>query len=691
MHTNQILLEVSPWLILLCLLMAFVYAYLLYSIKRDWPLWLNRLLFSLRFLTVGIICFLLLNPIVNDIFSIVEKPKLILAVDDSKSINLAMDSMAIKSIKFDLKNLEETLSSDYELIIQGLKKNYDKIDEVRFNEEESDLYSLLSNVDESFESKSISAIVLLSDGIYNKGRSPIYTPLINKLYTVGLGDTIQKKDLSVNNVFYNKIVFEKDKYPVNVELLNEGTFTKDVSITILDANGKELASRSVKPNKSGYQQVDFFLDAKESGLKHYTVEITSDEKEFTSLNNKKDIFFEILEGSVKVLFVTNSPHPDIKAIKSSLEKNKNYLIDQYIPEISDHSNRDYDVAIIYQKHPRPAVFGNLVQSLKKKNTSFLFLIDSDQAHNSDVTDTDLFTFKAIGRQKDQVIPSYNPSFKRFKVSETSQSTLEKYPPMTVPYGNFTLNNLGEILLYQKKGSITTKKPLLIVSKNENPKEAYLMGIGLWRWKHQEYAENENTEAFDELVSKLIQYLSLKEDARRFKFYPTKSEYKQGEEIIFNVELYNDIYENIYGNEVEIEIEGENGIPNNYSFVPTALENQFKFRIQKKGVHKFSAKTSFENNQYTAQGNFSVAELQLEPLELTARHGVLKRLAQKSGGSFYNSENITQLIEDLGELNSKSVIKSNEAFNPLIYYKWMFFLILLLITTEWVIRRYQGSY
>ena len=50
-----------------------------------------------------------------------------------------------------------------------------------------------------------------------------------------------------------------------------------------------------------------------------------------------------------------------------------------------------------------------------------------------------------------------------------------------------------------------------------------------------------------------------------------------------------------------------------------------------------------------------------------------------------------LRNDLAIAEAKSVIHTEEAYKALINLKWVFFVLLLLISIEWFSRRYWGSY
>jgi hypothetical protein len=67
------------------------------------------------------------------------------------------------------------------------------------------------------------------------------------------------------------------------------------------------------------------------------------------------------------------------------------------------------------------------------------------------------------------------------------------------------------------------------------------------------------------------------------------------------------------------------------------------------------------------------------------------LSHSTQGKFYQSTDLSKLGEDLKNNNAKSILHSNEEFVELINLPWLFFVILILITSEWFIRRYRGGY
>lgn len=48
------------------------------------------------------------------------------------------------------------------------------------------------------------------------------------------------------------------------------------------------------------------------------------DNEENTINNRKDIYVEVLDSKKKILILASAPHPDIAAFKSVIEQNKNY-------------------------------------------------------------------------------------------------------------------------------------------------------------------------------------------------------------------------------------------------------------------------------------------------------------------------------------------------------------------------------
>jgi hypothetical protein len=247
------------------------------------------------------------------------------------------------------------------------------------------------------------------------------------------------------------------------------------------------------------------------------------------------------------------------------------------------------------------------------------------------------------------------------------------------------------LLYQKVGSVTTDKPLLAVDVRDNKKIGIMLGEGLWRWRLNEFQRYENTASFDELFGKLIQFLSTTDDKRRFRSYPVKQEFSDTEPVVFESQVYNDIFEPIYGNKIDISLTDEAGKRTEYNYVTSPGNIRYQIGGLKEGVYRYRSRTEINGKPEEVRGEFAVVEQQAELQNLTADFDLLRKLSGNTGGRFVEAANIDQLQSHLQKAEAKSIIHTEESYDSVINLKLVFWVLLLLVASEWFLRKYHGSY
>jgi hypothetical protein len=161
--------------------------------------------------------------------------------------------------------------------------------------------------------------------------------------------------------------------------------------------------------------------------------------------------------------------------------------------------------------------------------------------------------------------------------------------------------------------------------------------------------------------------------------------------LFDAEVYNDLYEKIYGQKIDLKITGEDRKSSSYSFTNSENNSRFEVKGLQPGIYKYTATTVLSGVPHKSEGEFSVKELMLEAINTTADHQLLRLLADNTKGKFYLPNQLNDLGSYLKANTAKSIIHTNEEFVELVNIPWLFFLILALVSTEWFIRRYRGGY
>jgi hypothetical protein len=534
-------------------------------------------------------------------------------------------------------------------------------------------------------------VILISDGIYNLGSSPIYSNFGFPVYSIGIGDTTEKEDIILKYLNHNKIVYQGNRFVIQAEIYNKGYRGNSLSVDIRN-KGITIQSKILKiETDNGLNILEFELEAEESGMQRYEVVVNPLASEFSKDNNKLDAFIEVVEGKEKILLLASAPHPDLKALKSIIEKNDNYEIDMVIPGFNSKNEEKYDLVILHQLPDYRNSYASEIQEIIEKDTPILFILGSKTNFNRFNASNRTMNIKPLRNQKDNVFVSLNSNFSLFNLDESFKNIYSELPPIPVPFGEYTLKGESEIVLYQRIGKITSQKPLLIINKNPNVKEALLAGEGIWKWRLNEYLFTKGFAGVDNLFNKVVQYLSAKEDRRKFRVYPIRTENWDNEPVIFETEIYNDIYEKIYDQKIDLTLRDEENNRYDYSYIISQANSQFKISGIKPGVYSYSARTSQDGKILTNEGMFAIKKLLVEISNLKADFNLLKELSRRSSGKAYTTSDMNILSRDIESSNPRSLIYSSENYLAIINLKWIFFLILFLISLEWVIRKYLGGY
>jgi hypothetical protein len=694
---KRIIFESAPEFIVVCVIAGLTYAGVQYYRNKPQP-WNNAtnwVLFGLRATLVSFLCFLLLGPIVKQVNNLFEKPLFVVVQDNSASVQEATDSTVRKNLEQKLLSLRKTLEQKgYEASLQGLTSE-SELSEFTYPEGTSDLNNALRRIGNRYEGRNVAGVVLVSDGIYNSGLSPLYSTFNFPIHTIGVGDTTVRSDIAIKNVAYNKIAYQGNKFPVRAEIQVKNIKAQTITVSLLK-RGRLIDKQTKNISNDQVVAVDFQPLADEQGIQKYDVHVEVQSGEQNTRNNRASAFIEVVEGKKKILLVASAPHPDIKALREVVVKNSNYEFILHVPGVTEQQSSSLqpdkiDLAIFHQSPDIKGKTNTLFQTYANSKSS-LFVILGQHTDLSQLTRGNMpLKFETLPRDYDEVTPVINTSFSNFSLSTEANSMVTNYPPVSVPFGKMQFPQTSTSILYQRVGSVQTEKPLLVVDVRDNRKIGLMIGEGIWRWRLNEFDRTENTTTFDEVFGKLIQFLSTTDDKRKFRSYPIQQEFSDNEAVVFESQVYNDIFEPVYGNAIDIELTDENGGKKNYNYVTSPGNTRYQIGGLKEGVYRFRSRTNINGKNEEVRGEFAVVERQSELQNLTADFDLLRKLSSATGGKFYDANNVDALTEHLQKTEAKSLIHSEESYDSIINLKWVFFVLLIIMSGEWALRKFYGSY
>lgn len=689
------------WFLFFCVGAGLFYAYVLYRKETKFdegPKWLKPLMFALRALAVFTIALLLLGPIIKSLKEDQKNPIVIFAEDRSTSIPSGMNKTSLSDFEKNANTLKDNLSKKYqvETIQFGSEVLTEKTNDYKASS--TNISNVLRHIYENYGDQNIGAIVMSSDGIYNEGTNPVYenVKFNAPIHTIALGDTTVRKDLFIKNVLNNKIAYLGDKFSMQVDVAanNCASATTRLKIEKVNENGRKLIQEipvSID-GKNFFKSFDIAIDADQTGIVKYSVSLSQVQGELSLVNNKKEVYIEVLDGRQNILVLGNAPHPDIAALNALISNNKNYKVKTAFINDVKVNVADYNLVILHNLPSDQNDAASEITLAKNKSIPLIYIAGSqiNQVKFNQVQD--VVRIKGNTKNIEDTEPALNPAFSPFTLSDGLKTQLSRFPPMTSQFGIFEAVPGSNVLMYQKIKKIPTKYPLFAFADKAGVKTGVIAGEGLWKWRLTDYVENGNFDKIGELVNKSIQLVTVKDDKRKFRVNLPKNLFKENENIVFDAQVYNDAFEMINDGDVLLTIKDQNKKEYKYNFSKTNKYYTLDAGLFPEGSYSYTASTLYKGSPLTATGKFSVEAIQLEQYDLTARHDVMKGLSNKFNGRMYTIANMLEVEKAIVDNKAmKPMVFQSTQTKSLLHYKWIFFLILAFLSIEWFLRRYYGSY
>ncbi len=653
-----------------------------------------RLLMLLRFLTVFFIALLFAAPLIKTVKRITQPPKVILAVDNSVSMTGLTGGEEERSRLATLAGqIGNELEQRFEVIYYTFGEQDRRDGELTFSEKRTDYSQVLESVYNNHFNENIGALVLIGDGRFNQGENPRnrISRLVWPVYTLGTGDTTVIKDVRISAVRTNKTAFTGNRFPVEADIRMTGMEGQSVLFSIYH-NGNPLYTQTLRAEGTDFfVPVSFTMDATSQGLQVFTAAVSEVPGEQNKGNNRMQFVINILDNRQKVAILSQGAHPDAGAIKNALEQQINYEVSLFYGEPYPIPLDDYNLLIFNQIPSNSQTGRTLFEQIRGTRVPMLFIVG---------TQTFLPQFNLLGTGAEivpragdfeEAQPSVNPNFTSFTLSDELKENLTRYPPLKVPFAQYNLDPGLTAVVYQKIKNFVTTRPLVAVGTYNGRKAGFIMGEGIWRWRMYNYILSEGHDEFYELIDKLVQFLALRTNDDNFmiNYNPV---FPETDHVTFTAEVYNKAYEMITSPEVGITVTDSTGHNFEYTFDQSGSFYKLDAGIFPPGKYHFAAQTAIGTETFTESGNFAVIPVNLEQIDLRADHRILYQLSAETGGRFFLREDVSELVRAVAEDNSiKPVNYFQTLLNDILNLKWIFFVLLMLLSLEWFFRKFWGIY
>lgn len=685
--------EIPLIYIVISFILAAAIAYFLYRGKegQNFLKKTKWTLIGLRTLGLFTICILFLGIFLQTTTYKLEKPILINLIDNSQSMLNYSDSSHVKSRIQDYLDWQQK-ENDGRYIIKNylIGDNVRNMKNLTFQDSKTDLSKPIQQLNEQFYNSNIGAITLISDGNYNEGASPVYETGNFKdlpFYTLGVGDTLTKRDVLVKNIQANDFVYLNNSFPIEVLIEAKKIGNKTTKVRLLQHHA-ELASQTLSLHSNQeYYRLHFDIQAKKPGIQHYVVQIDPLSEEYTAKNNVQSFYIDVINDTKKILITSNAPHPDLAAIKQVLEKDKVNHVEVKLLKDWDKNSTKYDLIIFH--NPLSGTSTTIANQIVQSKTPMLVIIGNPSNFSQNAPFTGM-NFQS-SRQSDENTPILNPQFDLFELSGELKSQLNQFPPLVSSFGKMKVQPNAKTLFYQGLNGIAKSSPQIFFHQLNGTKIGVIFGEGIWKWKLFNYKNSGNADAFTELFDKITGYLTAKKNHSPFIVTVPKRTLSN-EPLILKAEVFNASMQPITKENVSLKLTNEKKRTQTYDF--SALSSYYSLDLGKlpAGDYTWEATTTIDGKIQKATGEIVVEANHVEQMTNTADFGVLSQISQMTDGKFFPLKEYKKVVNAIQNKDTIVPIETQEnTVKNLIDFWGLLLLIAGIFGIEWFIKKFNGSY
>ncbi len=679
------MLDIPWYAIAISVVVSFGLSWFVY--KNDFKkgnLW--KIALFLRFTGFLFLVLLLFSPVISYQKSTVLKPKLLIYRDAS----LSCDSLSELSTNLLIAALEKNIASKVEL--KRFKFANDLIPENANSEPNFSRYTrideIVNHLQQFAKDESVVSAVLLSDGIYNKGKLPgmLQGSSSIPLQVIGLGDTTIYPDLKIQSLIGNEMVFKQNKFVIEASLQSLQAKNIPVSISIKE-NGRTILSETWRSSlDKDFIKRLFEISPSQLGWVRYTVTLSGLSNERNLINNEKNIWIQVVDQKKKVHLVYGRPHPDLKAIKLALESKIQNEIVVYSGQNGIKLGGD-----IYIFHGFPTNKKEVegIKNLTQQKIPHWVFVDNNVSLS--LLDNTLNQQQNLNfGQFQEVTTEISNQFGAF-VLDGDQKIWKQFGPVFSPLMKLNLPPIFQIQLSQKWNGINTNFPLMGLVENEQTRSAWFFGNGIWRWRMNEQRVNASSPVFDDWMGKNVLWLAAAgQKQKELKISIQDRELNVGESYPLMVSHFDKTGSLTLNGNVKLFVIDSSNKKKEISLVKSLNFYKSQFIASNRGQFKLRAELEGNSeifDEVVVNGNKSM----LESSDLTSNFEGLRALSQKFTGKFYLNNQMADLVKQLESysLNSERIIMQNLNLSAVQIF-WVLLMISLLFSIEWFLRKWLGK-
>ena len=652
-------------------------------------------------------------------------------VDDSRSMARKDDAVSRRDQVVRVLNdgLLKTLKQKFQVRLYKLGdhlERFDNPDQLNASQPATHIAPNLKEVVAESATLPIGAVILLSDGSDNSGGIDLET--ISEIrrqripiHTVGFGREQFSRDVEIEDVQMPTKALPSSRLEAQVSFKQHGYSGRKLRVDIKEG-GKVLGSGEITAKADGVQQTEPILfNAGPAGVKNLDVVIQPFADEENQNNNKVTRVIAVNNAKPRILYMEGEPRWDYKFLRRAVEDDKNIEV---VSILRTTQNKIYRQGIANEDELKDGfptkvedLFGyqgiilgsveagyftpvqqELIQQfVDRRGGGLLFLGGRASLSDGGYTKApfaDLLPVNLPDRKntfhRDPAYPELTAAGRDSlicRLEENPDRNVERWKklPYLMNFQEVGAPKPGAVVLADMTAS-GHKMPLLITQTYGRGRTAVFATGGDWRWQMLQPVEDMTHEMF---WRQLLRWMVSDTPTRVVASTPKQVLMDEGDAHL-RAEVRDTTYLPTSDAQVEAHIVGPDGTSQTVEMHPDPLEQGVytaDWSAEKPGsyiteVVAKRGKDELGRDAIAMRRENGVAE----NFHLEQNRDLLEKLASQTGGRYYRSTETKELGQDISYSEAGITVRETKDLwdMPIV-----FFLALLLPSSEWLLRRKWG--
>lgn len=572
----------------------------------------------------------------------------------------------------------------------------------------------------------LAGVLVVTDGGQNLGLEPREVAAQFRqeklpLYLYGVG-VAAPRDIILTGIGSPEVAFVGDEVLVNVRVQSQGLAGESAQVVLKLGEGT-VASQKVEFKADGELVVPMRFTPKQLGDFDLTASIEPRVDEIVKDNNSRQQRLRLVDSRIRVLLVEQSPRWDYRYLQAMFMRDrridfKTVLLesDTALSQVEGSpfldafpANREklfqYDVVIWGDVDPKligATQLDNLHEFVGRFGGSMVFIagrrsnpwacrnsvlekllpVEFDAARSPAIVADDVTMDKPLRLQLTQAGKA-NPMLRLADKEERSEAIWADLPPIFWAARVTRAKPAAEVLLVDPdpaKASRHGKMPVIAQQQYGLGQVLYVGTDNSWRWRR-----NVGDPLYTTLWGQIVQRMAMPRllgVSKRTQITLDRHNFQTGERVKVHARLYTAGFEPLQDPVVKAH----------FQLRDSAVQTEIPLRLvpDQPGMYRgdFIAPASGNYHIQVASDpevkvGFAVTESRREFTETAMNSGLLRDLAAATGGRFYREEELAGLPDNI----NPAPVLARSALEVELWSSMLFFIvIILMVTTEWVLRK-----